>query len=215
MASIKNGPNGPFSGKVGSVVGSSWLDIDYIRSLPKPRQSPPTKDEAANRNKFGFTQKWLNHFASFISIGYMNYSRRMTAHNAALSWNHKNAIKGTAPNLTVDYSSVLLSDGPLQQASNPGIQVVAENKIEIKWEVIYKRKAKTTDELMFIAFCPELGQSFLSIGDAVRSEKKYEMEFPEIFKARNVETYLAFCSVDRKISSRTQYLGNVTLLPAS
>jgi len=41
MATFKNGPNGGFSGKVGSVVGSSWKGIDYIRGLPAKRKNKP------------------------------------------------------------------------------------------------------------------------------------------------------------------------------
>ncbi len=35
MGSYSKGANGTFSGKVGSVVGTSWRSIDYLRSLPK------------------------------------------------------------------------------------------------------------------------------------------------------------------------------------
>jgi len=213
MATFKNGPNGAFSGKVGSVVGSSWKGIDYIRGLPKKRTSPPTEDEAANRTKFGFTQKWLNHFAPFISIGYMNYSKTMTANNSAMSWNSKNAVKGDAPDFEINYSSVLLSDGPLQEATDPSISITSESEVLINWSTVYRRKAKATDELLFIAFCPNMGHSFFSLGDAIRSEDKYQLEIPEVFRGQQAEVFMAFCSRDRKIASRSQYLGNIILTP--
>jgi len=54
MATLKNGPNEGFSGKVGSVVGSSWKGIDYIRGLPAKRKNKPGTLEKNNRSRFGF-----------------------------------------------------------------------------------------------------------------------------------------------------------------
>jgi len=35
MGSYSKGANGIFSGKVGSIIGSSWRSIDYLKGLPK------------------------------------------------------------------------------------------------------------------------------------------------------------------------------------
>ena len=35
MGRLSRSPNGPFSGKAGSVIGSSWRGIYYIKGLQK------------------------------------------------------------------------------------------------------------------------------------------------------------------------------------
>ncbi|WP_207534137.1 DUF6266 family protein [Desertivirga arenae] len=209
MARQKNGPNGPFYGKCGSVVGSSWRGVDYLRGLPKRRTTPPSENEAANRTRFGFTQTWLNHVGAFPSIGFANFSPTKTWQNMMMSWNSKNAVTGEAPNFRIDYSKVLLSDGPLQEATNPSVKVTAEGEFILSWETIYRRKAKQTDELLFIAICPLSLDSFFSAGQSNRDNGNFKATIPEFLKGCNVEVFMAFCSRDRKIASRSQYLGNL------
>lgn len=52
MAKYNYGINGPFSGKLGSVVGCTWKGIPYMRSLPKKRTAKISEAEQANRKKF-------------------------------------------------------------------------------------------------------------------------------------------------------------------
>lgn len=209
MATLKNGPNGGFSGKVGSVVGSTWKGVNYIRGLPAKRKSKPGALEKNNRSRFGFVQQWLHPFKPFYSIGFMNFSDKMTANNVAMSWNTKNAARGEAPDFYMDYSAVLLSDGALQQAVDPQITASGEHEFTLTWEVLYQKKAKADDDLLFIAYCPELENSYISIGDAIRSSRKAVIKLPEQFEGRVLEVYIAFCSSDRKLASRSQYLGQI------
>ncbi|MFB2118987.1 hypothetical protein [Parapedobacter sp. 2B3] len=51
MGIIKKGINGPFKGKAGSVVGSSWKKIDYIKGLQRkkaPSVRPPLNRLSSN-----------------------------------------------------------------------------------------------------------------------------------------------------------------------
>lgn len=209
MATFRNGPNGGFSGKVGSVVGSSWKGIDYIRSLPTKRKTKAGSEEQNNRSKFGFVQLWLHPFKPFYNIGFMNFSKRATANNIAVSFTLKNAVKGEAPDFYIDYPSVLLSDGPLQPAVNPQLSFTGINELKLIWEVVYQKKAKADDDLLFIAYCPELEMSYVSIGDAFRSNREVEIKLPKQFEGLSLEVYIAFTSSSRKLVSRSQYLGKI------
>ena len=131
----------------------------------------------------------------------------MTANNAAMSWNTKNAVRGEAPDFYMDYPTVLLSDGPLQQAVNPQISASGENELTLTWEVVFQKKTKADDDLLFIAYCPELESAYFSMGDAIRGNRKAEIKLPEQFEGLGIEVYIAFCSSDRKLASRSQYLG--------
>lgn len=47
MGTIKKGILGGFSGKVGTVVGSSWKGIAYMRSLPQNMKNPRTEGQVS------------------------------------------------------------------------------------------------------------------------------------------------------------------------
>lgn len=53
MATIKQGILGAFSGKVGSVVGSSWKGIPVMKSLPPSVANPKTAGQVLQRGKMG------------------------------------------------------------------------------------------------------------------------------------------------------------------
>jgi hypothetical protein len=52
MGTIKQGILGGFSGKVGSVVGSSWKGIAVMKSMPLSVANPKTTSQVNNRTRF-------------------------------------------------------------------------------------------------------------------------------------------------------------------
>ena len=205
MGVLKNGPNGGFSGKAGSVVGSSWKDIEYIRGLPRLRTSAPKVNEVKNRKKFALTQDWLKELSCFFTIGLMNYSGRMTAYNAAISLN-KNAIRFDGEQLHIDYPSIILSHGNLPIDENP-VLTITNGQINLKWEAVSNSYLDSNDELLFACYSPERKVAFFSIGQTDRQSSRFEMEVSKFFAGKTVEAYMAFCSRDRKRASISRYLG--------
>ena len=52
MGKIKQGILGGFKGKVGTVIGSSWNGITYMRGLPQSQKDPKTAAQIAQRDFF-------------------------------------------------------------------------------------------------------------------------------------------------------------------
>lgn len=52
MGKIKQGILGGFKGKVGTVIGSSWNGIAYMRGLPQSQKDPKTATQIAQRDFF-------------------------------------------------------------------------------------------------------------------------------------------------------------------
>jgi hypothetical protein len=52
MGKIKQGILGGFKGKVGTVIGSSWNGIAYMKGLPQSQKDPKTPAQVAQRNFF-------------------------------------------------------------------------------------------------------------------------------------------------------------------
>src|ERR1700730_7625171 len=73
MSKIPYGISGPVIGKIGSVVGSSWKGVPYIKSIPHKRNAKAGPGEAANRMKFAMAHRWLKPVLSFVREGFRKY----------------------------------------------------------------------------------------------------------------------------------------------
>src|SRR5690606_2654955 len=117
MGKISQGILGGFSGKVGNVIGATWKGISYIRIKPASVANPRTEGQVNQRNKFSATLAFLQPSLAFIKAGYKFYASKRSAFNAAMSYVIQNAITGTAPNFSVDYTTALVSRGKLEGVS--------------------------------------------------------------------------------------------------
>ncbi|MFC3196090.1 DUF6266 family protein [Parapedobacter deserti] len=115
MAVFKNGPNGSFSGKVGSVVGYKWKGIDVIRGLPRKSKKPRSEARLANEQAMKLIMGILKPLKLFIRMGFRYAAEplNMSAFNLALSVNKKQAIKGQYPDLEIDWDNLHISRGDL------------------------------------------------------------------------------------------------------
>lgn len=126
MAILTNGPNGGFSGKVGSIVGYKWKGKDVIRGLPRKSHKPRSDARLANEQAMKLIMGALSPLKIFIRAGFRDAveSLDMTAFNLALSVNKKQAIKGEYPDQEIDWDNFQISQGKL-----PGLADVTA-----KWE---------------------------------------------------------------------------------
>lgn len=213
MARLTNGALGGFSGKVGSVVGCRWKDVDYIRSLPRVnKKRKPTPAQVAARAKFTFLNTWLKKLTSFVAVGFNNYSGRMTGMQAAHSCNAK-AVTGVYPDFSLDFSVVKVSHGDLQGANDVTVMASAPGELHFSWSPdIIQRKAHGDDQAMLLAYVPEKEVAFYTVGGAHRAKGMDSLEIGHGFSGTAAEVYVAFISYDRKRISESQYIGQVSLL---
>ena len=130
MGKLKKGILGGFSGKVGNVVGASWKGIDYIRSLPASVKNPRTQGQVAQRTKFSTTMEFLRPLNQLINEGFRSASTgKLTAMNAAMSYNVKNAVKGELPDFEMDFERVLFSRGSLVGAATASANFLEESVV--------------------------------------------------------------------------------------
>ena len=79
MGTIKKGILGGFSGKVGTVVGSSWKGISYMRSLPLKVRNPRTLRQLDQRSKFAIALGYLKPLNGLLRIGWkLNANKQST-----------------------------------------------------------------------------------------------------------------------------------------
>src|SRR5690554_6857209 len=145
MGTLKEGVFGGFSGRVGKVVGASWRDIYYIRSLPSKVNDPKTEKQIKQRSRFSVVMEFMKTITPFIRIGFQSHaSGRLTAFNSAMSYNMKNAVQVASQGVELDYPNVLVSRGDLDAAT--GIQAeVSEGELRVSWDSGLSRSAPSVD----------------------------------------------------------------------
>ena len=98
MGTIVNGINGGVSGKTGSVIGSSWKSINYLKGLYKKSNKPATEEQLINQAKFKLVMRFLLPITSYLQIGFgQKKADRQTPVNAAFSstcpWSFRELIQ--------------------------------------------------------------------------------------------------------------------------
>jgi hypothetical protein len=201
MGKIPNGITGPVRGKVGTVIGSSWKGIDYIKAKPRKRGKKRTDNERQNQNRFRDLHNWLQPMLGFLRSGFSGYSPTVEGFNAAKSYNLKNAFV----NNSLDPSRVLVSYGPLTVPGNIQCQR-SDGDLHITWDTSDTDYRNQLDQVMILAYDPGHQRCFYSDLGEFRKTGKEVLKFVGNL---DYHVYVAFKSHDRKTQSNSVYLGMV------
>ena len=139
MGTYNKGILGPFSGKVGTVVGASWRGKDVMRSLPKKTDRTPTEVQMLQRLKFTTVSDFLTPMSNVISLYFGSGSGELTRRNQAMSYHMKEAVSYADPVFEILYNKVLISKGDLTGVQNPAVAAAPTNKLlrKIKPHQVY------------------------------------------------------------------------------
>ncbi|MBO9570935.1 MAG: hypothetical protein J7497_01805 [Chitinophagaceae bacterium] len=211
MAKLKIGILGAITGLVGTVVGSTWRGIAYIRSKGPETRSNSSEDQKKQQSKFGLMVNFLHSMKDLLQLGYKDHGTRMTEINSALSYNIKNAITGNYPDYAIAYPMVQISRGNLPNAKSPAASAETAGAINFNWlNNAGIGKAKAGDRAILVAHCPELQQT-VYIVDPLRSAAAGVLAVPE-FSGMDVQTWISFLSEDKKDVSTSIFTGEVNVL---
>ena len=197
MGHIRKGILGGFSGKVGTVVGASWKQTMYMRSLPKNINDPKTLAQRRQRVKFALVIALLRPLTAVLRVGWKRYATHQTAFNAATAYTFANAITGTFPNLQIDYKKVMISRGNLTPIQPPTLKG-SGGKITIAWKDNSGiGNAKPTDKLLLALINPVKNEVITRYDETERSEESFAIDLPH-WTGNRVHIYIGFASDDGK-----------------
>jgi len=194
MAKYKKGINGPFTGKVGPVTGSSWKGTPYVKS--NNSVLPEREPSVAQRNQrmvFAMVSSWLRPMKEWIGIGYAAAAIHKTEMNAAISFVLREALTGTAPNVSVNYPKMVWSMGPLLASFVTRCEVLGDTILHIDWEnAAASFYCGAEDEAVFILYNPEKSQFLVFPGLAMRGDRAVELPLPPDFAADLLHGYMLY-----------------------
>jgi len=118
MGKINQGILGGFSGKVGTVVGSTWKSINYMRALAVNVHNPNTVKQQCQRGKFKVVLQFCKTITPFLRVGFQEHEHGQSAVNAASSYLLRYAVEGCGNDAALDFDKVRVSQGSLTAAAD-------------------------------------------------------------------------------------------------
>jgi hypothetical protein len=210
MAKFVNGILGGFSGKVGTVVGACWKGIDYMRSLAASITNPNTPAQQEQRAKFTLMIAFLRSLTAFLRVGFRSSALKMSAFNAAMAYNVKNAIKGIFPAYEIDYTKVLLAHGPRAGALNPTAASTVAGKVDFTWEDNSEELNAMADDKVYVVIHDPLTKHSVSvIGPATRQTEADTITLPDILSGKEVYCYIGFTNDNESEVSDSAYVAKI------
>ncbi|SKB76587.1 DUF6266 family protein [Daejeonella lutea] len=212
MGKYKRGILGAFSGKIGTVVGSSWKGIDYMRSLPKPSTKAPSEQQMMQRAKFALVTGFFRPASALINLGYQSLAQGKSGYNVATADFIADAIIGTYPNFDIDYTKVLFSKGTLTGAY--GVAIDSETgAVKVTWDDnTNSGTAKATDRIVILVYNTAKGQFVYDLNTgAERSAGEDALAMPAEFIGDTVQVWLAFMTPDKKTFSTSIHAGQIVV----
>lgn len=212
MAILKHGINGPFSGRVGNIVGYELNGQNVIRSLPSRNKQKPTDLTLINRGRMTAVSKFLRPLKRVIAFGYKDIApagSRIGAFQAAQSHTLKHAIaygEGNVP--YVDPCKVLVFRGDWQAPR--GVEAVrTERGIRLSWDVT--GQLYTDAVVLILAYDP--GSSFVRFEDGVAkvSQGVFDWDLGQhiLDTFEGLHIYAGFYHIARDERSDSVYAGCV------
>lgn len=149
MAKFINGAIGTFSGKVGSIIGSSWRSIPYMRGLSKKRTKPFTEAQLAQQQRFGLVGQFLLPLKGLLEIGLANMDESTaTLFNRAMALNLP-AVEGVYPAFTIDYARIQLSKGGLEPLR--GVTLAHDaGTVTVAWNPVHNQFVGHADDEIYV-----------------------------------------------------------------
>lgn len=212
MGTYNKGILGPFSGKVGTVVGASWRGKDVMRSLPKKTDRTPTEVQLQQRLKFTTVSDFLTPMSNVISLYFGSGSGELTRRNQAMSYHMKEAVLFNNPDFEILYNKVQISKGDLTGVQNPTVAAAPTNKLTYTWEDNSGQgAAKATDRLVIVVFAPDEKLYYTTLDAGERNSASVEVQLPAFFNGLEVQSWITFAAADGKAYATSVYMGAVTV----
>lgn len=201
MGKYSQGILGPFSGKVGAIVGSSWKGVNYIKSLPGPNTSNTVKQQE-QRSRFKSVVKLASLLLATLIRPVWNLSSgKMTGYNLFVKTN-MDAFDQDGD--LVNHSEFHASVGTLALPADLSVQDDADvsSGIELAWNDESASGVGSADDRLHLVLV-RYGEVKVLHPGTLRSAQSAELSIP--FSAGMVHVYTYFGNADGSVYSSDQH----------
>lgn len=134
----------------------------------------------------------------------------MNYYNAAAVNLRKNALSGVYPEISLDYSKLLVTKGKLNTPEDPAVRL-DEFGVIFSWNTeLRTREDHFSDQVMMLAYFPEINKARYTIAGAERHKGKDMLVLSGIEQGYTAELFISFIANDHRAISNSVYLGQIT-----
>lgn len=215
MSKYNQGILGPFSGKVGPVVGAFWKGRYVMRVRPAHMTNPQTEDQMRTRLRLSLLSTFLSPFRETLKIGMKKKMAEfsITAVNAGIKMNQL-AVTGSYPAMSVDPATVQLSNGLGFNVETPTMSVAAAGpSVNISWvnNAGVDPTCLDQDRVIVCLRNKTTGQVVMDAVSATRVDQAAAVVTPGSWAGLKAQGFIFTTNVEGDIISPTAYLGEVTI----
>lgn len=212
MGKLNLGILGGFSGTVGTVVGTTnKRGDDIIRARSKKSRPASSADQLKQQTKFGLTTGFYKVLNEIIksALKQKAESEQLSPFNYACKQALKNAITGTDENPAIDYSAIVISDGPLSRIAGATAEL-ADGAVNFNWsDNLETYVGKLTDEVCMLVYNVSKSEISFSNGVVTRAAKTATVPLPYSTTGDTLVCYMFFRTASNPLEvSTSQYLGS-------
>lgn len=209
MGILKNGFLMNYSGKIGNLVFYTLNGKQVVRSCGKTKKAP-TEPQLRCRQEMRVVVTLVKNITEFINVGFKHVaeSAGKLAGNMAVSYNKKNALKGTYPNIAISYERVLVTQGSICGAIDPVVERRPDG-LSFSWSCPDSLSwRRPNDQAMLLVYFPVLQKSVNTLYGAKRLAGNDFLRIPDNLLNEYMEVYISFIAEDRRGIADSTYLGN-------
>ena len=181
-----------------------------MRGIAASVSNPRTPAQQEQRAKFSAIVKFLKPLTPFLRIGFKSAAIKMSAFNAAMSYNYSHAITGTYPVFDIDYTKVLVSQGNFPGALNPVGVAGISGAVDFTWDDnTWEADAMADDLAVLVVYNPTKEAVVTVIGAITRAIGAQTITLPNSYTSDEVQCYIAFTNANGSVISNSQFVGSI------
>lgn len=207
MGKLYQGIEGPFSGKVGPVVGYMWKNRSCIRAYRQHVNYPNTEDQQQQRNWFVGMVRFASQATDALKLGLANMANaaRMTEGNYFILKN-KQHFHRENNGVRIDYENLQIAVGSATDVYFHKPHFGEKETVIVDFEKnSLSLKASSDDRVYVYIYAPGIAEGLLS-APATRRSKQIQMALPQNWAGQEVHLYGFVVDNDGRASNST-YIG--------
>lgn len=210
MGKLDHSLFGSYSGKIGNLSFYKINEQNVVRTIGK-NTAPASIAQLKNRQQMTVATAFVQSVLGFINTGFHTEAQKQKriAFNIAVSYHKKYALMGAYPDIEIDFSKVMLSQGDLLPAQLPQVTVVPEGLLFSWFTDPLNPEQSDLDQVMLMAYFPASKVAVFVLAGAARAEGNAILGIPSAMQSDTAETYISFISPDRTAVANSVYTGQV------
>lgn len=209
MGTYNKGILGPFSGIVGTVVGSTFRGKDVMRSRPRKSSKPATAIQLEQRAKFKKAIQFLTPARALLSDYFGSPAGSQSRFNLAVSYHIQVAATIVNNVAQLDFNKVVYAKGALLSPQNLVCTAHANAELQLNWiDNSGQAGTEPTDKLVVVCVEKDADEYQFFLNAAIRSDSTASVNLPTYLIGSAVHVYAFMVSDNGKINSTSQHLGS-------